>query len=160
MTMTHHPTTITAAPGVPFIDVVREFDAPPAAVYRAHIDPDLFAKWTGPRDMRMDQVEIDARPGGRWKFEFRAGSQDAPMSFFGVFHALEPNALIIQTFEFSLAPTQAGISLTHFDDLGGRTRLRLHEVYPSVEARDGAVASGMAEGVREGYERLDEVLVA
>jgi uncharacterized protein YndB with AHSA1/START domain len=53
-----HPTTITAAPGLPFLDVVREFDAPAAAVFRAHTDRNLFAKWTGPRTMQMDNVEL------------------------------------------------------------------------------------------------------
>ena len=36
----------------------------------------------------------------------------------------------------------------------------MHEVYPSVEARDAAVASGMEHGIIEGYERLDEIFVA
>jgi uncharacterized protein YndB with AHSA1/START domain len=160
MTMTHHPTTITAAPGLPFIEISREFDAPPSAVFRAHIDPALFAKWTGPREMPMDSVELDPRPGGRWKFVFRGSSSDEPMSFYGVYHAVEPNALIIQTFEFNLAPNQAGITSTTFEDVGGRTQLSVREVYPSVEARDAAVASGMEYGIIEGYERLDELLEA
>ena len=153
-----HPTTITAAPGLPFVDVVREFDAPAAAVFSAHTDRNLFARWTGPRTMQMDNVVLDATSGGRWKFSFR-GEGDMEMSFCGVFHTVEPNALIIQTFEFNLAPHQVGISTTTFDEADGRTRLTVHEVYPSVEARDAAVASGMAPGIIEGYERLDEILV-
>jgi uncharacterized protein YndB with AHSA1/START domain len=48
-----------------------------------------------------------------------------------------------------------------FEDLGGgRTRLRGHSVFPSLEARDGMVSSGMEQGMGEGYERLDELLVA
>jgi hypothetical protein len=31
--------TIVAAPGVPFIDIVRVFDAPRELLYRAHTDP-------------------------------------------------------------------------------------------------------------------------
>jgi len=82
------------------------------------------------------------------------------MSFCGVFHTVEPNKLLIQTFEFSLAPGQVGIDSTAFEQLDGRTRLVIHEVYPSVEARDAAVASGMESGIREGYERLDELLAS
>jgi uncharacterized protein YndB with AHSA1/START domain len=153
-----HPTSITAAPALPFVDIVREFDAPAAAVFRAHTDRALFAKWTGPRTMQMDDVEIDATSGGHWRFNFRAGDSDMEMSFSGVFHNVEPNALIIQTFEFSLAPNQVGISSTTFENVDGRTRLTVHEVYPSVEARDAAMASGMDLGIKEGYERLDEIL--
>ena len=152
-----NPTTITAQPGLPFLEIVREFDAPAAAVFRAHIDPKLFAQWTGPRSMQMDKVELDARTGGRWGYVFR-GDADTEFGFSGVFHAVQPNALIIQTFEFNLAPGQVGVGTTRFEDLGGRTRLSLREVYPTVEARDAALASGMEYGIREGYERLDEML--
>jgi uncharacterized protein YndB with AHSA1/START domain len=147
-----HPTTITAQPGLPFVDIEREFDAPAAAVFRAHTDRDLFARW-----MKMDCVELEATTGGRWKYAFR-GDGDDEYSFFGVFHTVEPNRLIIQTFEFNLAPGQAGISLTSFEEAGGRTRMSIREVYPSVESRDAAMASGMEHGIKEGYERLDELL--
>jgi uncharacterized protein YndB with AHSA1/START domain len=152
-----NPTTITSQPGVPFVDIVREFDAPAAAVFRAHTDPDLYAQWLGPRTMKLDGMQLDAKPGGRWKYEFR-GSGDTLMSFHGVFHTVEPNTLLIQTFEFSLAPGQVGVDSTTFVELNGRTRMLVHEVYPSVEARDMAVASGMEHGIIEGYERLDELL--
>jgi len=150
-------TSITAAPGLPFIDVVREFDAPVQAVFRAHVQPDLFARWSGPRGLRMEQVELDPTAGGKWRYAFRAAG-DQPFSFFGVFHAVERDALIVQTFEFNLAPGQVGLSTTTFTDLQGRARLALHEVYPSVAARDAALASGMEHGIVEGYERLDELL--
>jgi uncharacterized protein YndB with AHSA1/START domain len=153
-----NPTTITSPAGLPFVDLTREFDAPAAAVFRAHTDPELFAQWTGPRTMKMDDVELDARAGGRWKYTFRGGAGDDAYSFFGVFHTVEPNSLIIQTFEFSLAPGQVGIGTLAFEETNGRTRLSSHEVYPSVEARDMAVASGMESGIKEGYERLDELL--
>ena len=45
------------------------------------------------------------------------------------------------------------------EDLGdGRTRLTATSLVDSFEARDAFVASGMEQGVREGYERLDELL--
>jgi uncharacterized protein YndB with AHSA1/START domain len=150
-------TTITAEPGLPFIDVVREFAAPAEAVFRAHTDPDLFAQWIGTRTMRLDSVQLDATTSGRWKYQFR-GEGDAVFSFQGVFHTVELNTLIIQTFEFNLAPGQVGIDSTTFEEVDGRTRLLLHEVFPSVEARDAAMASGMEHGVKEGHARLDEIL--
>jgi uncharacterized protein YndB with AHSA1/START domain len=154
-----HPTTITAAPGLPFVDIVREFDAPAEAVFRAHTDPDLYRQWLGPRTMKLDRMELDATAGGRWRYEFRGGDGDDTFSFSGVFHAVEPSTLIIQTFEFNLAPAQVGISTSSFATIDGRTRLSIHEVYPSVEARDMAVASGMEYGIIEGYERLDALVV-
>jgi uncharacterized protein YndB with AHSA1/START domain len=152
-----HPTTITATPGVPFVDVVREFDAPTDAVFRAHTDAELFRQWMGPRSMHMDDVELNPTSGGRWRYSFR-GEGDAEFSFFGVFHTVQPSSLLIQTFEFNLAPAQVGISTSNFEALDGRTRLSVREVYPSVEARDAAMASGMEHGIVEGYVRLEEML--
>ena len=151
-----HPTTITAAPGLPFVDIVREFEAPAAAVFRAHTDPDLYSQWLGPRTVAIDIVEFDATTGGRWEYAIRGGGEG--IGFRGVFHTVEPNTLLIQTFEFSGAPGAAGIGSTTFEEVDGRTRLSVHEVYPSVEARDAALASGMEYGINEGYERLDEIL--
>jgi uncharacterized protein YndB with AHSA1/START domain len=82
----------------------------------------------------------------------------APLEFHGVFHTVEQDALIIQTFEFNMAPNQVGISTTTFTGVDGRTRLVVRETYPSVEARDMAMASGMEGGLTAGYERLDDVL--
>jgi uncharacterized protein YndB with AHSA1/START domain len=155
-----HPTIITAHPGLPFVDIVREFDASAEAVFRAHTDPGLYARWLGPGRAPMDLVEVDATTGGRWRYVFR-GEGDAVFSFHGVFHTVEPNALLVQTFEFNLAPGQVGIDSTSFEQIdAGTTRLSLHEVYPSVEARDAAMASGMEYGIQAGYARLDELLAA
>ncbi len=152
-----HPTTIAAEPGLPFVDIVREFDAPVGAVFRAHTDPELFARWTGPRTIAIDIIEFDATVGGRWQYVGRGQGGEA-YGFRGVFHTVEPNTRIIQTFEFDGAPGLVSLGTMILEEVDGRTRLSIHEVYPSVEARDAAVASGMEYGVNEGYERLDEIL--
>ena len=67
----------------------------------------------------------------------------------------------MQTFEFEGFPDVVAIESMTFEDLGGgRSRLKIHSVYPTVEARDGMVASGMELGLREGYERLDALVAA
>jgi uncharacterized protein YndB with AHSA1/START domain len=152
-----HPTTITAEPGLPFVDIVREFDAPAEAVFRAHTDPELVAQWTGPRNYTTEIIEYEATTGGRWQYVSR-GKGDESYGFRGVFHTVEPNTRIIQTFEFDGAPGFVSLGTLTFEEVDGRTRIVIHEVYPSVEARDAAVASGMEYGVKEGYERLDELL--
>ena len=152
-----NPTTITAEPGLPFVDIVREFDAPAEVVFRAHTDPELFARWIGPRNYTTEIIEYEATTGGRWQYVSR-GQGDEAYGFRGVFHTVEPNTRIIQTFEFDGAPGFVSLGTLTLEEVDGRTRLAIHEVYPSVEARDAAVASGMEYGVKEGYERLDELL--
>jgi len=70
-----------------------------------------------------------------------------------------PNEFVVQTFEFEGFPDVVSIETLRFQDLGnGRTRLAIHSTYPSQEARDRMIASGMAKGVTQGYERLDAIL--
>ncbi|MGW9415591.1 SRPBCC family protein [Arthrobacter cupressi] len=155
-----NPTNITADPGVPFVDTVREFDAPVEAVYRAHVDPELMVQWLGPREDKVENIQYDTRVGGRWSFD-GASSDGYEFTFSGIFHTVEPAKCLIMTFEFSGAPGEVGIGTTRFEDLGGgRSRISIHDVYPTVEARDMAVGSGMNYGVIEGYERLDELFAS
>lgn len=151
-------TTITAQPGTPFVDIVREFAAPVAAVFRAHTEPELVRQWLGPRGLEMQIQEYEAVTGGRWQYTHRNAA--GVYGFRGVFHTVQTDTLIIQTFEFDGAAEQVALSTARFIGTDGRTRLEIHEVYPSVEARDAAVTSGMEHGVTEGYERLDELLGA
>ena len=44
------------------------------------------------------------------------------------------------------------------EERDGQTTVRTNSVFESVEARDAMVQSGMAEGMNEGYERLDELI--
>jgi uncharacterized protein YndB with AHSA1/START domain len=153
-----NPTTITAQPGTPFIEVVREFEATPAQLYRAQTDPELIPQWLGPRDLEMELVEYDVQPGGRYRYISRDAEKNE-YGFRGVFHAVVPNELVIQTFEFEGVPNQVALETMTLTDLGdGRTRLHMHSVYPSVEARDAAVSTGMEYGIKDSMERLEELL--
>jgi uncharacterized protein YndB with AHSA1/START domain len=47
--------------------IKRTFDAPPEVVFEAWTDPEQFAIWFGTESSEMRDVELDIRPGGRWK---------------------------------------------------------------------------------------------
>jgi uncharacterized protein YndB with AHSA1/START domain len=150
-------TRIDARPGVPFIDMSREFAAPRELVYRAHTDPDLLAQWIGPRRLTTRVVRFDVRDGGTWRFVQR--DQDgSDYGFHGVFHGDPSPEGIVQTFEFEGAPGHVSLDALTLEEHDGRTTLRVHSVFQSVEARDAMVAAGMESGVQEGYERLDELV--
>lgn len=156
---THNPVTLTAQPGVPYIDIVREVEAPIADVYRAYTEPALVAQWLGPRELIMKIEEYDVRRGGKWAYT-HTDPAGTPYGFNGVFHSVQPLERIVQTFEFDGFPGHISLESVTFEDLGGRTRVRIHSVYQSQEDRDGMVASGMERGMTEGFERLDELLEA
>jgi uncharacterized protein YndB with AHSA1/START domain len=152
-----NPTIVTAQPGVPFVEMEREFDAPVASVIRAYTDPALLIQWLGPYRLEMEIKEYDVRPGGSWHY-VHTDQEGNAYEFRGVFHSVTDDT-IVQTFEFAGAPGHVSLDSVTFADAGdGRTRVSSHSVFQSVEARDGMVESGMESGVTQGYERLDTVL--
>ncbi len=153
-----NPVTIESVPGTSYADISREFEAPVAAVFRAHADPELFAQWIGPRALENRVTHWDFRSGGGYRFE-QTDADGTVYAFRGVFHTVRENELIIQTFEFEGWPDEISLDVIRFEELpGGRSRLVDHGVFSTIEALEGMLASGMEKGVSEGYEKLDELL--
>jgi uncharacterized protein YndB with AHSA1/START domain len=95
---THHETQIVSDPDVPLVRIVREFDAPPEKVFRAHTDPDLLVQWLGPRSLTMTIDHYDCRTGGSYRYVHERDGEE--YGFHGSFHEVRPNELIVQTFTF------------------------------------------------------------
>jgi uncharacterized protein YndB with AHSA1/START domain len=160
MTTTQHfETSIESDPTVPLVRIVREFDASPDKVFRAHTDPELVVQWLGPRDIEMTIDHYDCRTGGSYRYLHRRGDEE--YGFHGSFHEVRPSELIVQTFTFEGFPDGVALEKLVLEDLGnGRTRLTATSLVDTFEGRDAFVASGMETGVVEGYQRLDEVLAS
>jgi uncharacterized protein YndB with AHSA1/START domain len=156
MTSTHE-TQIIADPDVPLLRIIREFDAPTDKVFRAHTDPELIVQWLGPRRHEMQIDHFDCRTGGSYRYLHVSDGNE--YGFNGCFHEVRPNELIVQTFTFEGFPDGVALEKLELHDLGdGRTRLVATSLVDSFEGRDAMIASGMEVGIREGYERLDELL--
>lgn len=150
--------TVTAPDGVPFVDFTREFDYPVEQVFRTYADPDRVSQWLGPRGYEMEVDHYDFRSGGSYAYTHIDPSGEK-YRFRGSLHTVRENEIAIQTFEFLGFPDVVSIETLRFEDLGaGRTRLTGHSVYPSQEARDGMVSSGMESGMADGFDRLEELL--
>ena len=159
MSTKRNKTTITVEPGKQELFITREFDAPRELVYKAHTDPQLFAQWIGPRDLRMTLETFEPASGGKWRF-IQKDQDGNEFGFHGVFHEVSLER-IIQTFEFEGLPDSGHVVLEAltFEPLpNGRTRLTTQSIYRSVADRDGMVQAGMEYGINEGYEQLDEIL--
>lgn len=157
MTTTTHETQITIDDDLPQVRIVREFDAPPAQVFKAHADPELYARWIGPRDLQTQIDRHDCRTGGSFRFVQTSGDEE--YAFYGSFHEVRQNELIVQTFTYEGMPDDVALERLVFEDIGdGRTRLTSTSLTNSFEGLREFVASGMEQGVREGYEQLDELL--
>lgn len=105
--------------------------------------------------MRIDRYE--ARTGGSYGYTHRE-DDGTEYGFHGVFHEVRRDERIVQTFAYDGFPDRVSLETTLFEDLGGRTRITTTSLMESVEARDAMIRSGMRRGLREGHERLDELL--
>lgn len=157
MTTTTHETEILADPKVPLVRITREFNASPEKVFRAHTDADLVVQWLGPRRHAMRAELWDCRTGGSYRYVHE--SDGNAYWFHGCFHEVRPAELIVQTFTFEGFPEGVALERLRFEDIGdGRTRLIGTSLVDSFEGRDAFIASGMEGGVRESYERLEELM--
>lgn len=154
---TKNQTEIIVPEGLPIIEIKREFDAPVDRLFRAWVEPDLFAQWVGPRGTETRVDEWDCSTGGRYRYA--SVDEGEEFGFYGSFHEVRENERIVQTFTFEGWPDGVALEIMTFESLpDGRSRVHSVSVGDSVEGRDEMVASGMESGVVEGYEKLDELL--
>jgi uncharacterized protein YndB with AHSA1/START domain len=157
MTTSTHETEIALDPNVPLVRITREFDAPPHKVFQAHVEPQLVAQWLSPRRIEIRIDNFDCRTGGSYRYVHLDDGNE--YGFRGCFHEVRPDELIVQTFTFEGVPDGVALERMVFEDIGdGRSRLTATSLVDSFEGRDAFVSSGMEDGIRECYERLDELL--
>jgi uncharacterized protein YndB with AHSA1/START domain len=144
------------------IAVRRVFDAPARLVFDAHTKPELIRRWLlGPDGWSMPVCEVDLRVGGKYRYLWRREATGAEMAMGGVFREIVPARRLVATEKFDEAwyPGEAVNTLVLVEE-DGRTTLTQTSFYESREARDVALKTGVEEGMKRSYERLQEVLVS
>ncbi|MCC9195261.1 SRPBCC family protein [Arthrobacter sp. zg-Y820] len=153
-----NPLTVHMPEGEPYVHYEREFDFAVHQVFQAHVDPELFAQWIGPREMTTRIDTFEPRTGGAYRF-VQSGDDGVDYAFHGLFHTVREDDFVLQTFEYEGYPDSVTLEYATFTDLpGGRSKLTGRSVFPSVESRDGMASAGMEVGMSEGYDQLDELL--
>ncbi|HWE88078.1 MAG TPA: SRPBCC family protein [Pseudonocardiaceae bacterium] len=152
-----HKTQITAEPGVPLIVTSREFDAPRELVFRAFTEPELLVQWRGLREHTLTVERYETRDGGRWRY-IATDADGTDYGFHGVFHGTPTPDALTQTFEFEGAPGNVSLQSAYLTERDGKTLVRTVSAFQSVVDRDAIVEGGMARGIHESDERLDELL--
>ena len=135
--------------------ITRTFNGPARLVFEAWTTPKLFRQWWVPKSMGMSLLscEMDVRVGGGYRLVFAANPE--PIAFFGTYKEVTPHSRLVWTNEES---DDGAVTTVTFEEKGGKTLLVMHELYPSKEALDGAIA-GMEGGMPETFAQLDELLV-
>jgi uncharacterized protein YndB with AHSA1/START domain len=143
------------------IAMTRTFDAPRLLVFDAFTRPELIKRWLGVRaGWTMPVCEVDLRVGGKYRYVWR-GPKGNDMGMGGVFREIVAPERIVATekFDDSWYAGEA-VDTTVFVEKGGRTTVTMTVRYESKEARDGVLATPMATGVAESYDKLAEYLAS
>ncbi len=149
---------LIAEPGKHEILVTRDFEAPRDLVFKVYSDPKHIPQWWGPKRYTTHVDKMEVKAGGLWRFVQR-DQQGNEFAFHGVYHDVVSPERIVNTFEFEGMPGHVLLETALFEALpDGKTRVIGSSVFQSVEDRDGMLKSGMAEGAKETWERLNELL--
>lgn len=139
--------------------VTRIIDAPARIVFEAWTKPELLQQWWAPKSFGVSLLscELDVRAGGGYRFVFGHGDSK-PMEFFGKYLEVTPHSRLVWTNDEGHGG--GPVTTLTLEETGGTTRLALHDLYPSKQALDAAMASGEKSGMCETFDQLDDLLVA
>ena len=144
------------------IVLTRTFSAPRRRVWDAMFTAESMRQWSfPPPGWTMTVCECDARVGGALRLVSKTAEVDPAMTLEGVFTEVVPPERAVHTETMALGTGEVLGSLveTHeFVEQGGVTTMRITQAYPTKDARDEVIASGMSAGMEVCYLRLDALL--
>ena len=144
------------------IVVTRTFDAPAHIVFDAWTKPDLLSRGWAPKSFGVSlfECEQDVRVGGAYRFAFGRDPNN-PEVFTGRYLEVDPPSRLVLTQLYERMSDVGDVVVTAtFEETQGRTRLTLHQLFPSKEALEGALASGMERGMGITLDQLDELVAS
>jgi uncharacterized protein YndB with AHSA1/START domain len=139
--------------------VTRTLNGPARIVFEAWTRPELFKRWWLPKSTGMSLLscEMDVRVGGTYRLVFRHDAFPESMAFFGRYLEVTPHSRLVWTNEEGEGGGQ--VTTVTFEENNGKTLLVVHDLYPSKEALDAAIASESTGAFSEQFEQLDDLLV-
>jgi uncharacterized protein YndB with AHSA1/START domain len=144
------------------IVITRKFDAPRRLVCEAMFTPEKMRLWMlPPPGWTMTTCECDPRVGGAVAIAWKSDSADPAMTLRGVFTEVVMPERIVHTEIMALGSGEIIGSLVEkheFAEQGGVTTMQITQTYAWKEARDGALASGMDEGMEACHQQLEALL--
>jgi uncharacterized protein YndB with AHSA1/START domain len=139
--------------------VTRTINGPARIVFEAWTKPELFKRWWVPKSAGLNLLscEMDVRVGGKYRLVFSHGGSE--MAFYGTYLEVTPHSRLVWTNDEGGDAGQ--VSTVTFEEKAGKTLVVLHDLYPSKEALDAAIASGSTgDGTDETFDQLDELVVS
>jgi len=142
--------------------LVRAFNAPRRLVWEAMFTPDKMRRWMlPPPGWILTTCQCEPRVGGALDVAWKSDEADPAMTLRGKFTevVLHERAVHTETMALGSGQTIGSLLEKHeFAEKDGVTTMCITQTYDSKEARDGAIASGMDQGMEACYQQLDAVL--
>lgn len=140
------------------IVVTRTVKGPAHLVFEAWARPELFRRWWAPKSFGVTLIsyEADVRTGGSYRLEMGHHSTEKTMAFFGRYIEVIPGRRIVWTNEEG--DDEGAVTTVTFEAKGDLTLVTVHDLYPSKEALDEAIASGSTGGWDEQLKQLGELV--
>jgi uncharacterized protein YndB with AHSA1/START domain len=152
-----HRTTVERKSECEFV-VTRTVNGPARIVFDAWTRPELFKRWWVPKSFSLSLLscDMDVRVGGTYRLVFSHPASPEPMAFFGRYNEVKPHSRLVWTNDEG--GEDGAITTVTFEERGAETLVVVHDLYPSKEALDGAIASGSTGGLSETFDQLEELL--
>jgi uncharacterized protein YndB with AHSA1/START domain len=137
--------------------IARAFAAPRPLVFEAWTNPKYIPQWMlGPPGWTMPVCELDLRPGGAWRYVWRQADGNE-MEMTGEVREVDPPARVVTTERWGADWPETVNSMVLVEE-DGVTRVTLTITYPSKEAREAALQTGMKEGMEQSFGRLESLV--
>ena len=128
------------------IVLVRVFDATREAVFAAWADADAFCQWFGPDGFTCTVREMDARPGGRARFDMVSGDGTVFTNRFDYLEVVPGERLVLDHgSDTDDDPARFRVTITLDEQADGKTVLTLRQLHPTVKLRDVKIGFGAVE---------------
>lgn len=140
--------------------ITRRFNAPRAQVFDAFTHPEWVKRWLhGPEGWTLETCEIDLQKGGAFRYQWR-GDKGEVMGMSGCYLSVDRPEKTVHTeiFDEDWTDGETRVTTAYFDE-GRGTRVEMTILYASREAREGAIESGMADGMEASFAALEATLI-
>ena len=141
------------------IVITRVVNAPPERVFQAWTDPKQITQWFSPAGFKNETLEIDIRPGGRWRFVYLAPNGTRYENRMVFLRVEAPRLLEIEhgsDIDDDLARFR--VTVTFDAQSNGKTVLTLRQLHPTAELRNQKIGFGAVEIGFTTLDKLDKYL--
>ena len=153
----HSAATTLTTPSDREIVITRVVAAPRRLVFEAWTNPEHLPHWMlGPEGWTMPVCEVDLRPGGTWHFVWRRADR-TELAMRGVYQEIVPPERLVSTESWG-GEWPDTLNTLLLSEVSGKTTITHRMLYPSKEARDAALQTGMQDGMSVSFDRLAEYL--